>query len=78
MKTFSRRKFIKCVSIAGLSTPLLHTANANDIATEKLNELFRLKADEKDEYLQSIKAELIKEGKINVSNIHKAIRKKGD
>ena len=61
MKTSSRRKFIKFVSIAGLLTPLLHTANANDIATEKLNELFRLKADEKDEYLQSIKSELIKE-----------------
>ena len=61
MKTSSRRKLIKFVSIAGLSTPLLHTANANDIATEKLNELFRLKADEKDEYLQSIKSELIKE-----------------
>ena len=61
MKTSSRRKFIKFVSIAGLLTPLLHTANANDIATEKLNELFRLKADEKDEYLQSLKSELIKE-----------------
>ena len=61
MKTSTRRKFIKFVSIAGLLTPLLHTANANDIATEKLNELFRLKADEKDEYLQSIKSELIKE-----------------
>ncbi len=65
MKTSSRRKFIKSVSIAALLTPLLEVANANDIAPEKSNELFRLKADEKDEYLQSIKAELIKEWPTN-------------
>ena len=61
MQTSSRRKFIKSVSVVGLLSPLLYTANANDRALEKSNELFRLKADEKDEYLQSIKAELINE-----------------
>jgi acyl-CoA thioesterase I len=61
MKTSSRRKFIKSVSITGLLTPLLHTANAYDIANEKSNKPFRLRVDEKDEYLQLIKNELIKE-----------------
>lgn len=61
MKTSSRRKFIKSVAIVGLLTPLLHTANANDMVPEKSNKLFRLKADEKDEYLQLIKTELMKE-----------------
>ena len=60
MKTFSRRKFIKCVSIAGLLTPLLHTFNANEISKNKLISPSKLGAIEKDKYLTSIKAELIK------------------
>lgn len=65
MKTSSRRKFLKSVSITGLLTPFLHTANAYDIANEKSNKPFRLRADEKDEYLQSIKNEMVKEWPTN-------------
>ena len=61
MKTSSRRKFIKCVSIAGLLTPLLHTVNANEISKNKLISPSKLGAIEKDKYLTSIKSELIKE-----------------
>ena len=61
MKTSSRRKFIKSVSIAGLLTPLLQVANANDIVAEISPKSFKLGVMETDEYLTAIKTELIKE-----------------
>jgi len=61
MKTSTRRKFIKSVSIAGLLSPILNTANALGINRQENNTTAILKTGEKDEYLAEIKAELIKE-----------------
>lgn len=61
MKTSSRRKFIKSVSIAGLLTPLLQAANANDIVAKISPKSFKVGVMEKDEFLSAIKAELMKE-----------------
>ena len=60
MNKSSRRKFITSVSIIGLLTPLISAANANEISKDKLISPSKLGAIEKDEYLSSIKAELIK------------------
>ena len=65
MKTSSRRKFIKSVSIAGLLTPLLQAANANDIVAKISPKSFKVGVMEKDEYLTAIKTELRKEWPTN-------------
>ena len=60
MNKSTRRKFIRSVSIIGLLTPILSAANANKISKDKLISPSKLGAIEKDKYLTSIKAELIK------------------
>jgi len=61
MKTSTRRKFIKSISLAGLLSPSLNTVNAFGINEQENNTTAILRAVEKDEYLAEIKAELIKE-----------------
>ena len=65
MKTPTRRKFIKSVSIAELLAPILNTANVFGINQQKSSNTVILETDEKDEYLAEIKAELIKEWQKN-------------
>lgn len=61
MKSSDRRKFIKAISITGLLGPLIHSANAFNLANKKYGTNQVLEPVEKDEYLSTIKAELIKE-----------------
>lgn len=61
MKTTTRRKFIKSVSIAGLLIPVLNTANTFGIDQQKSGNTAVLEIGEKDEYLVEIKTELNKE-----------------
>ena len=65
MKTSTRRKFIKSVSIAGLLIPVLNTANAFGINQQKSSNTAILETNEKDEYLAEIKTELVKEWPTN-------------
>lgn len=61
MNKSSRRKFIKSVSVAGLLTPFVTSAFAADNPNEKTHKKNIIESDEKDNYLNSIKTELIKE-----------------
>ncbi len=61
MKENSRRKFIKTVSIAGFLLPVMHATHAGSVADEARQKEIKIVAQEKDEYLSAIKAELIKE-----------------
>lgn len=60
-KNNSRRKFLKAVSIAGLLSPVVHMAHASGLADEQPRNEFKISSQEKEEYLSSIKAELVKE-----------------
>jgi hypothetical protein len=61
MNTSSRRKFIKSVSIAGFLLPVANAAFAGSNSNEASQKISTFLSNEKDEYLSSIKQELLKE-----------------